>query len=138
MSDPRIERPSLAERIGEIRRERAMSRSCKFWMLASAFTTAVVSRDRPERDFAGGYTRRTLELRLGPLSADIEYATVAEWRKGEGDAVTAGETILEIETDKVTQEIEAPAGGTLSEIIAVEGDEIKVGSLLAIIDEDAA
>jgi 2-oxoglutarate dehydrogenase E2 component (dihydrolipoamide succinyltransferase) len=79
-----------------------------------------------------------LELRLGPLSADIEYATVAEWRKREGDAVVAGETILEIETDKVTQEIEAPVGGTLSEIMAVEGDEVKVGALLAVIDEEPA
>jgi 2-oxoglutarate dehydrogenase E2 component (dihydrolipoamide succinyltransferase) len=79
-----------------------------------------------------------LELRLGPLSADIEYATVAEWRKREGDAVAAGETILEIETDKVTQEIEAPVGGTLSEIMAVEGDEVKVGALLAVIDEETA
>lgn len=79
-----------------------------------------------------------MELRLGPLSADIEYATVTEWRKREGDPVAAGETILEIETDKVTQEIEAPVGGTISELIAVEGDEVKVGALLAIIDEEPA
>jgi 2-oxoglutarate dehydrogenase E2 component (dihydrolipoamide succinyltransferase) len=79
-----------------------------------------------------------LELRLGPLSADIEYATVTEWRKREGDPVAAGETILEIETDKVAQEIEAPVGGTISELIAVEGDEVKVGALLAIIDEEPA
>jgi 2-oxoglutarate dehydrogenase E2 component (dihydrolipoamide succinyltransferase) len=77
-----------------------------------------------------------VELRLGTLSADIEFATVAEWRKREGDAVAAGETILEIETDKVTQEVEAPVDGTLSEILAVEGDEVKVGGLLAIIDEE--
>ena len=76
-----------------------------------------------------------MELRLGPLPADIEFATIAEWRKAEGDAVTAGETILEIETDKVTEEVEAPATGTLSEIVAVEGDEVKVGGLLALIDE---
>ena len=79
-----------------------------------------------------------MELRLGPLSADIEYATVMEWRKAEGDPVSAGETILEIETDKVTQEVEAPVDGTLGEIVAVEGDEVKVGALLAVIDEEAA
>jgi 2-oxoglutarate dehydrogenase E2 component (dihydrolipoamide succinyltransferase) len=79
-----------------------------------------------------------LELRLGPLSADIEHATVAEWRKREGDPVAAGETILEIETDKVTQEIEAPVSGRLREIMAVEGDEVKVGALLAMIDEEPA
>jgi 2-oxoglutarate dehydrogenase E2 component (dihydrolipoamide succinyltransferase) len=78
-----------------------------------------------------------MELRLGPLAADIEYATIAEWRKQEGDAVDAGETILEIETDKVTEEVEAPVAGTLSEIVAVEGDEVKVGGLLAVIEERA-
>ena len=79
-----------------------------------------------------------MEVRLGPLSADIEYATIAEWRKAEGEGVSAGETILEIETDKVTQEVEAPATGTLTEIVAVEGDEVKVGALLAVIDEESA
>jgi 2-oxoglutarate dehydrogenase E2 component (dihydrolipoamide succinyltransferase) len=79
-----------------------------------------------------------VELRLGPLSADIEYATISEWRKAEGDAISAGETIVEIETDKVTQEVEAPVDGTLGEILAVEGDEVKVGAVLAIIEEDAA
>ena len=78
-----------------------------------------------------------MELRLGPLAADIEYATIAEWRKQEGDAVDAGETILEIETDKVTEEVEAPVSGRLSEIVAVEGDEVKVGGLLAVIEEGA-
>jgi 2-oxoglutarate dehydrogenase E2 component (dihydrolipoamide succinyltransferase) len=78
-----------------------------------------------------------MELRLGPLAADIEYATIAEWRKQAGDAVDAGETILEIETDKVTEEVEAPVAGTLSEIVAVEGDEVKVGGLLAVIEERA-
>jgi 2-oxoglutarate dehydrogenase E2 component (dihydrolipoamide succinyltransferase) len=76
-----------------------------------------------------------MELRLGPLAADIEYATIAEWRKQEGESVDAGETILEIETDKVTEEVEAPVSGTLSEIVAVEGDEVKVGGLLAVIEE---
>jgi 2-oxoglutarate dehydrogenase E2 component (dihydrolipoamide succinyltransferase) len=79
-----------------------------------------------------------MELRLGPLPADIEFATIAEWRKAEGDAVSAGETILEIETDKVTEEVEAPATGTISEIVAVAGDEVKVGALLAVIDEAGA
>jgi 2-oxoglutarate dehydrogenase E2 component (dihydrolipoamide succinyltransferase) len=78
-----------------------------------------------------------MELRLGPLAADIEYATIAEWRKQEGESVDAGETILEIETDKVTEEVEAPVSGTLSEIVAVEGDEVKVGGLLALIEERA-
>ena len=79
-----------------------------------------------------------MELRLGPLSADIEYATIAEWRKAEGEPVSAGETILEIETDKVMQEVESPVTGTLAEIVAVPGDEVKVGALLAVIEEGSA
>jgi len=77
-----------------------------------------------------------MDLRLGALAADIEYATIAEWRKGEGDPVSAGEIILDIETDKVVQEVEAPVRGTLREIVAVAGDEVKVGGLLAVIDEE--
>jgi 2-oxoglutarate dehydrogenase E2 component (dihydrolipoamide succinyltransferase) len=79
-----------------------------------------------------------MELRLGPLSADIEYATISGWRKREGDHVAVGETILEIETEKVTEEIEAPVDGMLSEILAVEGDEVKVGAILAVIEEEPA
>ena len=79
-----------------------------------------------------------MELRLGPLSADIEYATISGWRKREGDQVAAGETILEIETEKVTEEIETPVDGMLSEIVAVEGDEVKVGAILAVIEEEPA
>ena len=79
-----------------------------------------------------------MELRLPTLSADLEFATIASWRKREGDSVSAGETILEIETDKVTEEIDAPVDGTLSEILAVEGDEVKVGTVLAVIEEEVA
>ena len=76
-----------------------------------------------------------MEFRLGPLGADIEYATIAEWRKAAGDSVAKGEVILAIETDKVVEEVESPASGTLSDIVAEEGDEVKVGALLAVIDE---
>jgi 2-oxoglutarate dehydrogenase E2 component (dihydrolipoamide succinyltransferase) len=79
-----------------------------------------------------------VELRLGALSADIEYATVTGWKKREGDSVTAGETVVEIETDKVTQEVESPVDGRLAEIMAVEGDEVRIGGLLAVIEEGAA
>ncbi len=78
-----------------------------------------------------------MEFRLGPLGADIEYATIAEWRKGEGEAISAGELILAIETDKVVEEVESPVSGTLTEVVAVEGDEVKVGAVLAVIEEEA-
>ena len=75
-----------------------------------------------------------MEFRLGELGGDIEYATIAEWRKAVGEPVTAGEIVLAIETDKVVEEIESPATGTLAEIVAEEGDEVKVGGLLAVIE----
>jgi pyruvate/2-oxoglutarate dehydrogenase complex dihydrolipoamide acyltransferase (E2) component len=79
-----------------------------------------------------------MELRLTALSAGMEYGTVIGWRKQEGDPVEAGAAILELEADKVNYEIESPVTGTLSTIVAIQGDEIAVGEILAIIDQAAA
>jgi pyruvate dehydrogenase E2 component (dihydrolipoamide acetyltransferase) len=62
-----------------------------------------------------------------------ETGTLLRWLKREGDAVSAGEPLLEIETDKATAEIEAPVSGTLRQIQAAEGDTIPVGQEIAII-----
>ena len=62
-----------------------------------------------------------------------ETGTLLRWLKREGDAVSAGEPLLEIETDKATAEIEAPVSGTLRQIQAAEGDIIPVGQEIAII-----
>ena len=74
-----------------------------------------------------------VELKLEPISEEMEYGTIARWLKQEGDAVAAGEVIVEIEAEKVTQEVEAPVDGVLDSILAVEGDEIKVGDTIAVI-----
>jgi pyruvate dehydrogenase E2 component (dihydrolipoamide acetyltransferase) len=58
---------------------------------------------------------------------------VLRWFKAEGDAVTKGEPLLEIETDKVTVEVEAPADGRLAGIRAVEGDDVPVGETVAVL-----
>ena len=76
-----------------------------------------------------------MEFQLPGLSADMEYATIGRWLKEEGDSVRKDEPLLEIDADKVTEELPAPASGTLREILAVEGDEVKVGAVLAVIDE---
>jgi 2-oxoglutarate dehydrogenase E2 component (dihydrolipoamide succinyltransferase) len=78
-----------------------------------------------------------LELKLPAVSADMEYGTIARWLKAEGDRVAKDEPVVEVEADKVTVELEAPAAGTLARIMAAEGDEMRVGATLAIIDEDA-
>ncbi len=78
-----------------------------------------------------------MEFRLPSLSADMEYATVGRWLKREGDSLREAEPLVEIEADKVTEELGAPVSGTLREILAPAGDELKVGAVLAIIEDDA-
>jgi pyruvate/2-oxoglutarate dehydrogenase complex dihydrolipoamide acyltransferase (E2) component len=76
-----------------------------------------------------------VELKLEPISEEMEYGTIARWLKTEGDAVTRGEVIVEIDAEKVVQEVEAPVAGVLESILAVEGDEIRVGATIAVIAE---
>jgi pyruvate dehydrogenase E2 component (dihydrolipoamide acetyltransferase) len=62
-----------------------------------------------------------------------DTGTVVRWLKSDGDVVARGEPLLEIETDKVTVEIEAPAAGRLSGVCAAEGAEVAVGSVIAVV-----
>lgn len=75
-----------------------------------------------------------VELTLPALSPSTDYATVLRWLKREGDSVAAGEVVLEVEADKATCEIEASVGGLLESVIAFEGDEVKTGGVLALIE----
>lgn len=75
-----------------------------------------------------------MELRLERYSDEMEYATIARWLKREGEHVAQGEPIVELETDKVTQEVVAPADGVLAAIVAQEGDEIRVGDAIGRIE----
>lgn len=61
-------------------------------------------------------------------------ATVAEWHKKVGDSVAAGEEIAEISTDKLDSALEAPAAGTLVEILVEVGEDAEVGDVLAYIE----
>ncbi len=74
------------------------------------------------------------DVTLERTSPEMEYATISRWLKREGDRVLAGEVLLEIETDKVTQEVVAPVSGLLRAIHAVAGDEIRVGEVMATLD----
>jgi 2-oxoglutarate dehydrogenase E2 component (dihydrolipoamide succinyltransferase) len=67
------------------------------------------------------------------LGESVTTATVARWLKKAGDSVAADEALVELETDKVTVEVNAPAAGTLGEIVAAEGAEVEVGALLGTI-----
>lgn len=64
----------------------------------------------------------------------IEEGTVTRWLKAVGDRVEQGEPIVEIETAKATQEVEAPASGTLAKILLPEGQSAAVNTEIALID----
>lgn len=68
----------------------------------------------------------------------IEEGTVAKWLKSVGDRVQKGEPIVEIETAKAIQEVEAPVSGTLLKILAVEGQTALVDTEIAVIDDHDA
>jgi pyruvate/2-oxoglutarate dehydrogenase complex dihydrolipoamide acyltransferase (E2) component len=74
------------------------------------------------------------EFKLEQIVPEMEYATVTRWLKREGDAVTAGEPLVEVEAEKANHEVDAPVSGMLESIVAVEGDEIKLGATLAVIE----
>jgi 2-oxoglutarate dehydrogenase E2 component (dihydrolipoamide succinyltransferase) len=80
----------------------------------------------------------SVEIRVPSLGESVAEATVAKWFKQVGDTVTEDEPIVELETDKVTLEFNAPASGTLAEILVEEGGDVEVGALLGSIDETGA
>ena len=70
------------------------------------------------------------EIRVPTLGESVSEATIGKWYKKPGDVVKADEPLLELETDKVTLEVNAPAAGTLAEIVAKDGETVGVGALL--------
>jgi 2-oxoglutarate dehydrogenase E2 component (dihydrolipoamide succinyltransferase) len=73
------------------------------------------------------------EIRVPTLGESVSEATIGKWFKKVGDAIAADEPLVELETDKVTVEVPAPAAGTLSEIAAKEGETVGLGALLGVI-----
>ncbi len=80
----------------------------------------------------------TTQIVVPALGESVSEATVAKWFKQVGDAVAADEPIVELETDKVTVEVPAPAAGTLTEIAVEVGASVAVGALLGSIEAGAA
>ncbi len=75
------------------------------------------------------------EIKVPTLGESVTTATVARWLKKAGESVKADEPLVELETDKVTVEVNAPAAGTLGPLGADEGAEVEVGALLGTIEE---
>src|SRR5688572_18614570 len=79
-----------------------------------------------------------LSIKVPPLGESIVEATVSRWVKKQGDSVASGETIVELETDKITVEVPAPRAGVIASTAVAEGDVVKVDQLLGELDESAA
>jgi 2-oxoglutarate dehydrogenase E2 component (dihydrolipoamide succinyltransferase) len=65
------------------------------------------------------------------LGNGVDSAVIAEWMVEAGEAVTAGETIVLVETDKASMELESPTTGILAAVIAADGTEVQVGDVIA-------
>ena len=74
------------------------------------------------------------EILVPQLGNEVTEAEVTEWAAGVGDSVSAGEVVVVISTTKAALEIEAPVGGTLSEIRIGEGELTEVGAVLGVIE----
>ena len=72
------------------------------------------------------------------VGESIVDARVAKWLRKEGEVVSAGDPLVELETDKIDLEVGAPQAGVLSRIDRKEGEDVKVGEVLGVIDESAA
>ena len=78
-----------------------------------------------------------IEIKVPPLGESLVDAVVGTWLKGEGDEISRGETILELETDKVNLEVTAEDDGVLSSIKHQEGDTVTVGEVLGVLEAGA-
>ena len=77
----------------------------------------------------------TIEMRVPTLGESVTQATVATWLKKAGQEVGVDEMVCELETDKVSVEVPAPVSGVIDQIVAVEGQTVEVGAVLAVLRE---
>ena len=80
----------------------------------------------------------SISIKVPALGESVTEATVSKWLKQPGDAVKVDEPLVELETDKVTQEVYAPAAGVLSEVLVKQGQSVPIGAVLGSIAEGAA
>src|ERR1700744_3268368 len=80
----------------------------------------------------------SIEIKVPAMGESVTEATVARWFKKEGESVKRDEPILELETDKVTVEVPAPADGAIESISVQAGSTVQVGAVLGAIGERSA
>lgn len=76
-----------------------------------------------------------MEVKLAFLPEGEEEATVSYWRVEEGDTVEEGDRLVELTTGKVVYNVPAPCSGTIAEILVTEGDTVRIGETLCVIEE---
>src|SRR6266487_676657 len=105
------------------------------------FPSSVVCRPSSVVAIAGAASqtgnRVMAEIRVPTLGESVTEATIGKWFKQPGDPVAVDEPLVELETDKVTIEVPAPAAGVLGEIAAKDGETVAVGALLGQIRDGA-
>ena len=74
------------------------------------------------------------EVKLPPIAEGVDKANVSYWHRAAGDTVKEGEDLVELVTDKATFNLPAPVSGMVKEVLIQEGDEAKVGQVLARIE----
>jgi len=93
---------------------------------------AAVEAPRTEAKPTAGSNGGSVEITVPALGESVTEATVAKWLKQPGEAAAADEPLVELETDKVTLEVNAPSAGTLQSVAAEEGATVQVGSVLGV------
>lgn len=78
------------------------------------------------------------DIKVPEMGESVTEATILNWIKKEGDAVEADEVVAELETDKVTMEVRAPAPGIISKVLKQVGDTVKVGEIIGSVEEGQA
>ena len=79
-----------------------------------------------------------IKLKLARVGMNMQEATIAKWHKRPGESFHSGDELYDIETEKVTQAVEAAGDGTLLEILVPEGEEAQVGQAVCSVDMEPA
>ncbi|NNF01090.1 MAG: biotin/lipoyl-binding protein, partial [Bacteroidia bacterium] len=79
-----------------------------------------------------------VELIMPKMGESVAEATITKWLKNEGESVEADESVLEIATDKVDSEVPSPSDGVISKVLFAEGDVVKVGEVIAILETEGS
>src|SRR6478736_6467407 len=78
----------------------------------------------------------SIELKIPEVGESVREVQIGRWLKREGDAVALDENVVELETDKASMELPAPAAGVLGKILKLEGDMVAVGDVIGYLESD--